>query len=504
MGRQLDGEVDAEPLLRRALAIREQVLGPDHPSVAETLVHLATPHPRFTPLRPPFPTASLPDLERALEIHERAESLDPTQVLMTVNQLTQLMRHPDGSLEIEPLLHRAIALCQRHWGAEHPSLTDSEAALARLYESQGRMDEAEQLLLGALARQDAAFGPEHPAHGTLLHAITGFYRQQRRYAEAEVYQRRLLPVQEANERLGNPPNMYDLIGLADLLALQGKTAEAEALYQDVVVRLREAGKVRDHERAVALRQYAHLLRETGRFGQALWMEMCASEAEPGMHDPCLEARRRVIWPPPHPEERPGFVWIRWLLAGYITERTGMVRWETTSDANLFFAHRGGGSAGGGGGASGREQCQTLQWHGSDTSMLIEAFAASPARADVVMATVVPARPAAQGSAPHLVMTQTARPLGRPNFAEVEVRFRNEGEGDLLRLRLDEIELAEGWEFLPGQREGEAVPLPLHVGRIGPGASGLLLVRMVRRQGMGPAALSLRGSYTDAAGHRREL
>lgn len=31
---------EAEPLLRRALAIREQTMGPDHPEVAQTLVHV--------------------------------------------------------------------------------------------------------------------------------------------------------------------------------------------------------------------------------------------------------------------------------------------------------------------------------------------------------------------------------------------------------------------------------------------------------------------------------
>ena len=32
---------EAEPLLQRALAIREKALGPDHPDVAEVLEHLA-------------------------------------------------------------------------------------------------------------------------------------------------------------------------------------------------------------------------------------------------------------------------------------------------------------------------------------------------------------------------------------------------------------------------------------------------------------------------------
>jgi tetratricopeptide (TPR) repeat protein len=34
-------QADAEPLYKRALAIRERALGPDHPDVAQSLNHLA-------------------------------------------------------------------------------------------------------------------------------------------------------------------------------------------------------------------------------------------------------------------------------------------------------------------------------------------------------------------------------------------------------------------------------------------------------------------------------
>jgi hypothetical protein len=65
---------EAEPLLRRALAISELSYGPDHPEVATTLNNLAS-------------------------------------VLRATNRLS----------EAEPLLRRALSIFERSLGANHPS-----------------------------------------------------------------------------------------------------------------------------------------------------------------------------------------------------------------------------------------------------------------------------------------------------------------------------------------------------------------------------------------------
>jgi tetratricopeptide (TPR) repeat protein len=65
----LQAKVDnaAEPLLRRALAIREKALGPEHPYVAQSLNNLAALHWSGS-----APTQALPLLQRASAAHERA------------------------------------------------------------------------------------------------------------------------------------------------------------------------------------------------------------------------------------------------------------------------------------------------------------------------------------------------------------------------------------------------------------------------------------------------
>src|SRR5262249_15119153 len=87
---------DAEPLLVRALSLREQSLGPDHPHTAQSLNRLAF-------------------LYRQQGKYERAE----------------------------PLYLRALSIREQHLGAEHPHTAQSLNNLAGLYQEQGKYEMAE-------------------------------------------------------------------------------------------------------------------------------------------------------------------------------------------------------------------------------------------------------------------------------------------------------------------------------------------------------------------------
>ena len=83
---------EAEPLLRRALAIRERTLGPEHPDFATALNHLGL-----------------------------------------------LYQVTGRYAEAEPLHKRAIAIRERALGPEHPDLAISLDILGRLYQDTGRL-----------------------------------------------------------------------------------------------------------------------------------------------------------------------------------------------------------------------------------------------------------------------------------------------------------------------------------------------------------------------------
>jgi tetratricopeptide (TPR) repeat protein len=109
---------EAEPLYRRALALREQALGPTHPDVATSLNSLG------------------------------------------------LLYHDQGRYaEAEPLYQRAIALREQALGPTHPTVAQSLNGLAVLYQEQGRYAEAEPRFKQALMISEKTLGLDHPKSG---------------------------------------------------------------------------------------------------------------------------------------------------------------------------------------------------------------------------------------------------------------------------------------------------------------------------------------------------
>ena len=171
---------EAEALFKRAIAIREGTLGPNH--------------------------------------HHTAESL------YSLGNVYRTQRH---LVEAEPLLEQAMAIYMKTLGPNHPSTAFSIRNLATLYRLQGRYSEAEPLLQQALEIQDRSFGPGHPGTAFALNDLGWYYYEQEDFAEAERYFKRML---EVMERTDDHP--YLLKGLRDYAALLhrvGRDAEAEAL-----------------------------------------------------------------------------------------------------------------------------------------------------------------------------------------------------------------------------------------------------------------------------------
>ncbi len=91
--------IEAEPLHRRALAIREKALGPEHPHVA-----------------------------------------------LSLNNLAGIYQTQGRFGEAEPLDQRSLTINEKALGPEHPNTTITLNNLAELYRAQGRNEDAERLL----------------------------------------------------------------------------------------------------------------------------------------------------------------------------------------------------------------------------------------------------------------------------------------------------------------------------------------------------------------------
>ena len=147
----------AEPLARRALAVREKVLGPEHPDTAESLYNLASVLQQQGDL-----AAARPLLERALAICEKACPEHP-HTATSLNNLALLLRDQGDLAAARPLFEGALAIYEKALGPEHPHTATSLHNLALLLRDQGDLAAARPLFEGALAISEKALGPEHPS-----------------------------------------------------------------------------------------------------------------------------------------------------------------------------------------------------------------------------------------------------------------------------------------------------------------------------------------------------
>ena len=183
----------AEPLYRRACAIDEASLGPDHPHVAIRLNNLAALLQATNRLEEAEPL-----LRRALAIDEARFGPDHPTVAIRLNNVASLLQATNRLAEAEPLMRRALVIGEASFGPDDPTVAIYLNSLAGLLQTTNRLTEAEPLMHRALAISEASFGPDHPTVATRLSNLAALLQATNRLAEAEPLMRRALVIGEAS------------------------------------------------------------------------------------------------------------------------------------------------------------------------------------------------------------------------------------------------------------------------------------------------------------------
>ncbi len=144
--------VEAVKQTKAALSAAE-AFGPQDPRLATSLNNLAVLYYAQGKY-----TEAEPLIERALAIREKALGPEHTDVGQSLNNLA-LLYHAGGRYsEAEPLYKRALAIWENVLGPEHPEVATSLNNLAALYQAQGKYGEAEPLYRRSLAIWEKALG----------------------------------------------------------------------------------------------------------------------------------------------------------------------------------------------------------------------------------------------------------------------------------------------------------------------------------------------------------
>jgi tetratricopeptide (TPR) repeat protein len=127
----------AEALYGRALSVMEKQLGGSHPRLGATLNRLAGLYEELEE-----GDKSLPLYERALAIRERVLGEEHHDVGIILNSLADLLRRRGKTDAAEPMFKRSLAIAEKELGRDHPNLTVILNNLAELYSQMGREEEA--------------------------------------------------------------------------------------------------------------------------------------------------------------------------------------------------------------------------------------------------------------------------------------------------------------------------------------------------------------------------
>ena len=254
---------EAEPLLQRALQIREKLFGAEHPDVAMSLNDLAG----LYQAQGRYAQAE-PLLQRALQIREKLFSAEHPDVAMSLNNLAMLYQDQGRYAQAEPLLQRALQIHEKFFGAEHPDVAGSLSNLATFYQAKGHYAQAKPLLQRALQIYEKVFGIEHPNVAGSLRNLATIYLNQGRYAQAEPLLQRALQIYEKVFGAEHPNVATSLNNLAGLYQDQGHYAQAEPLFKRALQIYETVFGIEHPNVAGGLRNLAALYQNQRRYTKA--------------------------------------------------------------------------------------------------------------------------------------------------------------------------------------------------------------------------------------------
>lgn len=215
---------EADSALKEALAIRERLLPPSDPDVAEALLERGD----ILVYMGDYAQAEVL-LKRALAIREKALGPDPLAVAECLNDLGELYRVQGEYDTAEPLYKRSLAIREKALGPDHVAVAESLNNLALVYISQDNFEEGERLILRALKIFEGSFGPEDWNVGTLVNNLGMIYYMRGQYGKAEPFLDRALQIREKVLGPGHRDVAQSLNNLGLLLGRRCRFAEAEAL-----------------------------------------------------------------------------------------------------------------------------------------------------------------------------------------------------------------------------------------------------------------------------------
>ncbi len=242
---------EADANLQRALQIKKEILGANHPDVATSINNLAA-------LRQDAgdPAGAEKLYLEALAIREAQSPADRPALASVLNNLGTLHRKTRRMASAEQYISRANQLWEEALGPHHPSLAAGLNNLAELLLTTDRPAEAEPLFRRAISIQEVHFGPDHPVTATALDNLGTLFLRLDKAPGAETLFRRAMDARAARFGRDSALALESMHHLGQSLYAQGRHTEAERVLVDELSILEQKRMHRTSQHGSALSDLA--------------------------------------------------------------------------------------------------------------------------------------------------------------------------------------------------------------------------------------------------------
>jgi serine/threonine protein kinase len=219
----------AEPHLERAVKLRREQLGDEHPDTLHSLRRLGG---LYWSQGRYKESANL--LEKALSISKRILGPEHITTLGITQGLATAYIEIGRYDEAEQLNLRCIPIAQRVPGEKNEWSLHMMAGLGITYECQGRYDEAEHQFIELLRLREGFWDDENIHTLQYKSFLARVYRKQKRYDEAESLYLEVLPIQRKVDGNEHWRTLRSMNGLAQVYTHLGKYNQAEKLFDEAM------------------------------------------------------------------------------------------------------------------------------------------------------------------------------------------------------------------------------------------------------------------------------
>ena len=161
--------------------------------------------------------------------HIETISPDDPRLANTLNDLGVLYGIQNRDIEAEALFKRALAINEKAFGRQHPTVVLAWQNLSVIYASQNKFSEAHKAARESLEISLQLFGAYNPRIGSICRTLATVYALQGKYEEAERFAERSIAILESTLGERHPETAQSLEMMVTLMWKTHREREARNL-----------------------------------------------------------------------------------------------------------------------------------------------------------------------------------------------------------------------------------------------------------------------------------